>query len=109
MRSNGSAAGNEALATFARLTREYEANQLEWARTLMRQGIKAAHPDDGWVDRKKNTFVLMYPEFRSDISVGSLVALGNHEKYRLVRVTGEVDSLFKGFGLEPRYTFEEAS
>lgn len=56
-------------------------------------GVKALHPDDGWVDRKNNIVQLTYPRFRERyISVGDKIALGQDTgRYRIVRVTAIAD------------------
>ncbi|HEX4432808.1 MAG TPA: hypothetical protein VHZ96_26280 [Frankiaceae bacterium] len=51
-------------------------------------GVKAAHPDDGWVNRERNTVHFEYPAFNDGVSVGDLIALGRPRSgYRLVRCT----------------------
>ncbi len=50
-------------------------------------GVKAIHPDDGNVDRGKNSVCLAYPIYNARPAVGDLVALGSPPHYRLVRVT----------------------
>lgn len=66
-----------------------EANRLEtaWIATLRSQGVKAAHPDDGWVNREASKIILQYPQFNDGLSEGDTLALGWPEQYRLVRVT----------------------
>ena len=81
-----------------------------WVDSLIRRGIKAAHPDDGWVDREENKVVFCYPQFRMQVNVGDLIALGWPDKYRIVRVTGlrrlitALDNSDKWF----EYSFEDA-
>ena len=59
----------------------------EWIADLRRRGVKAAHPDDGWVDREAGTIHLCYPLFNDGLSVGDLLALGYPgNKTRIVRV-----------------------
>ena len=57
-----------------------------WVADLRALGVKAAHPDDGWVNRKADTVQLVYPQFNDGPGVGDLIALGDPERYRLVRV-----------------------
>lgn len=59
-----------------------------WVTRLRAAGVKAAHPDDGWVNRDRNTVRLEYPRFNDRPQVGDLIALGVPDRYRLVRVTG---------------------
>lgn len=83
---------------------------------LRAQGVKAAHPDDGWVNRERNTVRLEYPTFNDRPQVGDLIALGwPWRGYRLVRVTALDHSVSPKFapmyGMSPgepwRYSFEE--
>lgn len=54
---------------------------------LRAQGVKAAHPDDGWVDRRRNEVRFVYPAFNDGVQVGDVIALGwPWSGYRLVRV-----------------------
>lgn len=57
-------------------------------RYLRSIGIKAFHPDDGWVDRERNSVILAYPYFEDkNIKVGDKIALGfSDSSYRVVRV-----------------------
>lgn len=58
------------------ICREMNAEQKAWIAQLRSQGIKASHPDDGWVDRKNNTLQFVYPQFNDGAKAGDLVALG---------------------------------
>ena len=58
-----------------------------WVKKMRALGVRASHPDDGWVDRENNHLQLCYPDFERSLAVGSLIALGGPENYRLVRVT----------------------
>jgi hypothetical protein len=64
------------------------AEQREWVARLRSEGVKAAHPDDGWVDRDANKVHLAYPDFNDGLTIGDLLALGSCEAARIVRVTG---------------------
>jgi hypothetical protein len=61
----------------------------QWVRFLRSLGIKAAHPDDGWVDRAENNVIFCYPQFNDKPKVSDLVVLGSHynSKNRIVRIT----------------------
>lgn len=74
-----------------------------WISELRKNGVKAAHPDDGWVDREKNTVRMTYPQFNDGIKVGDVIALGWADRFRLVRVTGKTQS---HLGNDNRYSFE---
>ena len=58
-----------------------------WIKRLEQDGVKAAHPDDGWVDRKNDEVHLEYPNFLRKIEVGDRIALGTPKEYRIVTVT----------------------
>lgn len=81
-----------------------QAEQVAWIAALRGAGVKAAHPDDGWVNRERNTVHLAYPQFNDGLSVGDLLALGwpgdevdrerGVRRTRLVRVTGSSPNRF---------------
>jgi hypothetical protein len=60
----------------------------EWIADLRARGVKAAHPDDGWVKRDTDRVHLEYPQFNDGLDVGALLALGRPGEYRIVRVVG---------------------
>lgn len=64
--------------------------QDRWIAGLRTMGVKAAHPDDGWVDRKKadrHDFVqFVYPQFDDGVSQGDLIALGWPGQFRVRKV-----------------------
>ena len=75
-----------------------------WVASLIEQGYAAAHPDDGWVDRRKNQVGLAYPLFRSGkINVGDKIALGNYITWRSVVVRRVIET---GMTMGPSYEFE---
>jgi hypothetical protein len=81
------------------------AEQAAWIAALRAAGIAAAHPDDGWVDRRRQTLELVYPDFNDGVQIGSRVALGRPDRYRVVRLTGLVPA-----GLLPtfqQYRYEQ--
>ena len=71
---------------------EGERKEKEWIATLRQQGVKAAHPNDGWVDREKNELHFCYPQFNDGAKEGDIVALGWPSdppgKTKFVRLTG---------------------
>lgn len=73
---------------------QYLEDTTKWVADMRAQGVKAAHPDDGWVDRKANTVQFAYSTFDDGVQVADLIALGHHNKYRIVRVTEITRSLF---------------
>lgn len=78
--------GADFLAGMARHKRERDTKQAAWHAELRRQGVVATHPDDGWIDRQNNTLHLCYPHIMGEVKPGALVALGDHEKHRIVRL-----------------------
>ena len=66
----------------------------EWINKLIAEGYKAAHPDDGWVDRERNEVYLCYPHFDIGVDVGDKIVLGCSEKYRVVKITGKRKNTF---------------
>src|SRR5690606_12785486 len=62
--------------------------QTFWIKELRKKHIKAAHPDDGWVNRDENYINFCYPHFRDTIKVGDLILLGWHwnENNRVVEI-----------------------
>jgi len=72
-----------------KIQKESKEEYKNWVIFLREKGIIAAHSDDGWVDREKNTLNLVYPEFNDGVKVGSLIALGCPEKYRVVKIIGQ--------------------
>jgi hypothetical protein len=80
------------------------ARERQWIAGLREQGVKAAHPDDGWVNRDEHKIHLAYPQFDDGLEVGDLLALGwpwTHT--RLVRVTGQSDNRFAVPFVSPWY------
>lgn len=66
---------------------EYQNKIKECCDYLKSKGIKAFHPDDGWVNREENYVEFSYPHFLLDIKVGDKIALGGYDKYRICEVT----------------------
>lgn len=66
---------------------DIQAEEKQWVAQLRSIGIKAAHPDDGWVDRKKSEhhdFVqFSYPQFDDGVRAGDKIALGWPDRYRV--------------------------
>lgn len=57
-----------------------------WIEKLKVAGVKAAHPDDGCVNRDENEIRFRYPSFFDNPCIGNVIALGNHESFRLVSI-----------------------
>lgn len=90
---SGLRAAPETRAEFQSIALEMQRDLDAWVASLRKAGVKAAHPDDGWVDRQRNTVRFNYPHFFDDPHIGDLVALGNPKYHpkgcaaRLVRLT----------------------
>ena len=78
---------------------EGERKEKEWITALRAQGVKAAHPNDGWVDREKNELYFCYPQFNDGAKEGDKVALGwpfdPPGKTKFVRLTGHRRGFFR--------------
>ena len=74
-----------------------------WIERLRADGIKAAHPDDGWIDRDEDSVFFSYPQFNDGVRVGDRIALGSPRKYRVVEVVGQKEAGFIPMG--PRWLF----
>jgi len=93
----------EFVATWNNVVEEQRIKETKWVEDLRSQGVKAAHPDDGWVNRKEDSVLLCYPQFNDGVEVGDTIALGwAWDDTRLVKVT---DIIVLPFG-NPRYKFE---
>lgn len=66
----------EHVARVRQIDRDMQAEQRAWIASLRERGVKAAHPDDGWVDRDLNRVHLAYPQFNDGLAVGDVLALG---------------------------------
>jgi hypothetical protein len=78
---------SDIVALAVQVDRDMEREKQEWIAQLRSIGIKAAHPDDGWVNRKKSEhhdFVqFCYPQFNDGVQAGDKIALGWPDKYRV--------------------------
>ena len=99
--TNGSPAGNKFVTEFAWITEKQHEDEAAWIARLRAGRVAAAHPDDGWVDRENNAIYFAYPQFNDGVCVGCVVALGDEEEYRLVKITRK-----SGFLLD-RWHFRE--
>lgn len=78
----------EEVALWDRICDGQASAQARGSALLRAHGVKLEHPDDGWVDRERNTITPSYPRFDDGVEVGDLIALGwPRDGYRLVRCT----------------------
>lgn len=83
-----------------------------WVRELRDLDVRAAHPDDGHVDRTNNSIVFCYPQFDLDPKVGNLIVLGSPPHMgarceRFARVVRIEHERYIFGGTYARYYFEE--
>ncbi len=74
--------------TLTKVLLEEKVKHDAWITQLKKDGVKAAIPDDGWVDREKKCLCFTLAYFTGRISKGDVVAIGWPDKYRLVSMTG---------------------
>lgn len=81
----------EGIALVQDIERRHISQRQAWIEELRALGVKAAHPDDGWVHREcdPQKIHMEYPHFNDGLGVGELLALGQpfrREETRIVRV-----------------------
>jgi hypothetical protein len=105
-RSNGSPEGNAFLARLHEIEREYTHQESVWL-TKMKEEYDPAlvHPDDGCVDRQRNTVHPVYPQHQRIVKVGDLMVLGHHDKWRVVRCTSDEISRLSVDPYNPSHTY----
>jgi hypothetical protein len=77
----------DAMAIWAEICHEADRKEDKWIEALRADGVKAAHPDDGWVDREADSVYFAYARFNDGASVGDRIALGCADRWRIVTVT----------------------
>lgn len=70
-----------------------QTKQDAWISKLRSEGVQAAHPDDGWVDREENTITFCYPQFDDRIEIGSKIALGDQDSWRIAEITRHIKGI----------------
>ncbi len=71
---------NESVRTNRELTED-------WIKKLKSLGVKASHPNDGWIDREKKIAFFSYPHFNIGVDLGNKIALGTHHSFIIVEVS----------------------
>ncbi|MEO6146544.1 MAG: hypothetical protein ABIT70_05725 [Sulfuriferula sp.] len=89
------------VAVWHQICDKQAADERELIAGLRKAGFKAAHPNDGWVNRKDCEVYFAYPQFNDGAKGGDLVMLGwpfDKKSWRTVRLV----SCRRGFvgGLE---------
>ena len=78
-----------------------EQDKEAWNSSLRAVGVKAAHPNDGWIDREKNEIHFAYPHFNDGAGPGDIVAIGQPfdrpGETRFVCLIKQYDRTFEGF------------
>ena len=97
LNNNGSSAGISFCNTFADVVADDRRKTREWTDMLWKKGVKAAHPDDGWVKRDVDEIHITYPYFGRNPNVNDVIALGDWRKYRLVRIVSVYDLFIGGY------------
>lgn len=95
------------VALWGDICQEADRLDAEWIEQLRRDGIKAAHPNDGWVDRVNNQVGMVYPHFDDGAQVGDLMVIGWRSDLlnnRVVRITGKSKAMS---GRVDVYSFED--
>lgn len=77
------------ILSYNQICEDYENSRALWISELKANGYKAAHPDDGWVNRENNTVQFAYPHFNLFPQVGDKIMLGWHSEpnNRTVEIT----------------------
>lgn len=74
------------------LLSQTKTEEKKWVAALKKAGVKAAHPDDGWVNRATNVVTFVYPQFYTHLAPGDIIALGRPDKYRLVKIIEQAET-----------------
>ncbi len=102
--TDGSDAAMRFATEFIESGKRQKVAERAWVEALQDQGVMAAHPDDGWVDRVENYASLVHPQFSYGPKVGDVIALGTERKHRLVRIARIENSVI--FQAPRKYFFE---
>lgn len=68
--------------------REYIVKNDAWRKEMRDQGAAATQHDDGWINQHPDWLHLCEPHIRGIIEPGAIIAIGDHEKHRFVRLLG---------------------
>lgn len=95
--------GNEFIGKYVDSVIRLEKEKEEWIKELREKGIKACHPNDGWVDRIDNKVHFAYPLFDDGVNIGDKIMLGFKKNCgeKLVRVV-DIETTFLKY-----YYFED--
>ena len=95
MRNYGKISGDpDFVEAFHNSINAYERKEADWIKKLRSEGFKAAHPNDGWVDRENNKIHFAYPQFNDGAKIGDKIMIGCPEQNeRPVIITREEGGL----------------
>jgi len=79
-------ASPEFAAIWHRVCDDAERERAAWVAMLRAAGVRAAHPNDGWVDREACVVDFCYPYFNDGCSAGDTIALGSPREFRVARL-----------------------
>ena len=71
------AASGDLVSAWVDSVNNAQKSESEWIKRLKREGYKAAHPNDRWVNRKDNKIHLCYPQFNDGLQVGDNIMFGS--------------------------------
>jgi hypothetical protein len=94
------------METWVKIVREGRDQEQAWIDELRARGFKAAHPNDGWVDRERSILTFCYPQFDSGAGAGDLVMLGwasDPKSWRPVMLTEDVSTTWLGYNKKFRF------
>lgn len=81
-----------------------------WRESMRERGLAAVQPELSAVREQDKTVLLLYPDILDEPEPGSLVAIGDYNDYKLVRLK-QVNPLHKGWVPnnpgEGRWVYEE--
>lgn len=72
------------ISSWDNIQTKHQSEETGWIAELRSKGIKAAHPDDGWVNRDNNSIQFVYPQFNDKPKAGDRIVLGWPWEYREV-------------------------
>lgn len=99
----------EFVDAWVKIVRQGRDDERAWVRELIRQGYKAAHPNDGWVNRKDNILTFCYPQFDHGAGVGDRVMLGWASGIQYLRPIVLTEDVSRSvFGYDKRFRFVDA-
>lgn len=100
----------EFVDAWVKIVRQGRDEERAWVHDLIEQGYKAAHPNDGWVNRKDNILTFCYPQFDHDAGVGDRVMLGwasDPKSWRPVVLVEDVSTTW--LGSNKKFRFKDAT